>query len=159
MVVEVAEATGQSESEERVLVIGGPAGMGKSIIAAKLMEKYSPVQGQQDWEGSTFAIDAAFFCKHNDSRRRDASQMLVSVAYQLCVAYEGMQTALAEVLEQYSTPQSKWLLVLMAAMDQHCRTPQQLEAKELSPQLVLLASVEPLRIRQTHMFVCLLFEE
>lgn len=58
--------------------------MGKSALAAKLMERYSPAQGRRDWENSPFAIDAAFVCKHNDSRRRDARQMLISIAYQLC---------------------------------------------------------------------------
>lgn len=90
----------QSDAMSRLMWISGPAGMGKSVIAAKLMEKYglkAKTSSAAMSEGQ-MTIAAAFFCKHNDSRRRSARQVIASLAYQLCVAYEGMRAALSAAL-------------------------------------------------------------
>lgn len=51
-------------SGERVLVLGGSSGMGKSVLAAKLLSHHSPVYGQKPWEGDCWTVDGAFSASH-----------------------------------------------------------------------------------------------
>ena len=61
-------------SKNRVMVISGDAGMGKSVIAAVVCQR---VQHAGRLSGS-------HFCQHNKERYRNAKVMLQSVACQLC---------------------------------------------------------------------------
>ena len=60
-------------SENRVLVISGDAGMGKSVISAVVCQRMQ-IAGR---------LSGSHFCQHNKARHRNPKIMLQSLAYQL----------------------------------------------------------------------------
>ena len=61
-------------SENRVMVIGGDAGMGKSVIAAVVCQRMQHAG----------RLSGSHFCQHNKERYRNPKVMLQSLAGQLC---------------------------------------------------------------------------
>ena len=60
-------------SENRVMVISGDAGMGKSVISAVVCQRM----------GNAGRLSGSHFCQHNKARDRNPKIMLQSLAYQL----------------------------------------------------------------------------
>ena len=60
-------------SENRVMVISGDAGMGKSVISAVVCQRMQ----------SAGRLSGSHFCQHNKARHRNPKIMLQSLAYQL----------------------------------------------------------------------------
>ena len=60
-------------SEDRVMVISGDAGMGKSVISAVVCQRLRHAG----------RLSGSHFCQHNKARRRNPKIMLQSLAYQL----------------------------------------------------------------------------
>ena len=71
-------------SDSRVLIVAGNAGMGKSVIAAKLCKKMKD-QG---------LLGGMHFCQHNNQRRRKPELMLQSLAKHLCDSLPGFKEIL-----------------------------------------------------------------
>jgi len=71
-------------SDSRVLIITGNAGMGKSVIAAKLCNKMKERE----------VLGGVHFCQHNNQRRRKPDLMLQSLARQLCDTLPGFKDIL-----------------------------------------------------------------
>ena len=71
-------------SDSRVLIVAGNAGMGKSVIAAKLCKKMKD-QG---------LLGGIHFCQHNNQRRRKPELMLQSLAKHLCDSLPGFKEIL-----------------------------------------------------------------
>ena len=61
-------------SENRVMVISGDAGMGKSVIAAVVCQRMQHAG----------RLSGSHFCQHNKERYRNPKVMLQSLACQLC---------------------------------------------------------------------------
>ena len=77
-------------SPNRVMVISGNAGMGKSVISAVMCEK---IQEAGRLAGS-------HFCEHNRARHRNPKVMLQSLASQLCDFLPDYKKALVEKLSR-----------------------------------------------------------
>ena len=130
---------------ERAFWIDGTGGLGKSIIAAKLVDIASE-------ESSWFSIGAYFFCKHDDDRRNNPYQVVATLAFQLSknipevAAYlskldpnrlsslcSGVTGNFEEVFEALiasplheavtSWPSSKRMCILLDALDEICLGP------------------------------------
>lgn len=71
-------------SDSRILIITGNAGMGKSVIAAKLCNKMKERK----------VLGGVHFCQHNNQRRRKPDLMLQSLARQLCDTLPGFKDIL-----------------------------------------------------------------
>ena len=71
-------------SDSRVLIVAGNAGMGKTVIAAKLCKKMKD-QG---------LLGGMHFCQHNNQRRRKPGLMLQSLAKHLCDSLRGFKEIL-----------------------------------------------------------------
>ena len=71
-------------SDSRVLIITGNAGMGKSVIAAKLCNRMKERK----------VLGGEHFCQHNNQRRRKPDLMLQSLARQLCDTLPGFKDIL-----------------------------------------------------------------
>ena len=78
------------DSLDRVMVISGNAGMGKSVISAVLCEKMQ--------EAGRLA--GSHFCQHDRARYRNPKVMLQSLASQLCDFLPDYKKALAEKLSR-----------------------------------------------------------
>ena len=74
----------------RVMVISGSAGMGKSVISAVICEKMQDA-GQ---------LAGSHFCQHDRARHRNAKVMLQSLASQLCDILPEYKKALMEKLSR-----------------------------------------------------------
>ena len=74
----------------RVMVISGSAGMGKSVISAVICQK------MQD----AGRLAASHFCQHDRARHRNPKVMLQSLASQLCDILPGYKKALVEKLSR-----------------------------------------------------------
>ena len=77
-------------SPNRVLVISGSAGMGKSVISAVICEKMQHA-GQ---------LAGSHFCQHDRARHRNPKVMLQSLASQLCDILPEYKKALVEKLSR-----------------------------------------------------------
>ena len=77
-------------SLNRVMVISGNAGMGKSVISAVMCEKMQEA-GQ---------LAGSHFCQHDRARHRNPKVMLQSLASQLCDFLPDYQKALVEKLSR-----------------------------------------------------------
>ena len=77
-------------SPNRVMVISGNAGMGKSVISAVMCEKMQ--------EGGRLA--GSHFCQHDRARHRNPKVMLQSLASQLCDILPDYKKALVEKLSR-----------------------------------------------------------
>ena len=71
-------------SDSRVLIITGNAGMGKSVIAAKLCNRMKERK----------VLGGVHFCQHNNQRRRKPDLILQSLARQLCDTLPGFKDIL-----------------------------------------------------------------
>ena len=76
-------------SENRVMVISGDAGMGKSVIAAVVCQRMQRA-GQ---------LSGSHFCQHNKERYRNPKVMLQSLACQLC---DGLPEYKSELVKKLS---------------------------------------------------------
>ena len=72
------------DSDSRVLIITGNAGMGKSVIAAQLCQMMK----------KKGLLGALHFCQHNNQRRRKPQLMLQSLAKHLCDSLTGFKDIL-----------------------------------------------------------------
>ena len=79
-----------SSSPNRVMVISGSAGMGKSVISAVICEK------MQD----AGRLAGSHFCQHDRARHRNPKVMLQSLASQLCDILPEYKKALVEKLSR-----------------------------------------------------------
>ena len=79
------------DSDSRVLILTGNAGMGKSVIAAKLCKEMKD-QG---------LLGGMHFCQHNNQRRRKPELMLQSLAKHLCDSLPGFKEILTGQLFHY----------------------------------------------------------
>ena len=77
-------------SENRVMVISGDAGMGKSVIAAVVCQRMQHA-GQ---------LSGSHFCQHNKERYRNPKVMLQSLACQLCHVLPEYKTELVKKLSR-----------------------------------------------------------
>ena len=77
-------------SPNRVMVISGNAGMGKSVISAVMCEKMQDA-GQ---------LAGSHFCQHDRARQRNPKVMLQSLASQLCDSLPDYKKALVEKLSR-----------------------------------------------------------
>ena len=77
-------------SPNRVIVISGNAGMGKSVISAVMCEKMQEA-GQ---------LAGCHFCQHDKARHRNPKVMLQSLASQLCDVLPDYKKALVEKLSR-----------------------------------------------------------
>jgi len=77
-------------SPNRVMVISGNAGMGKSVISAVMREKMQDA-GQ---------LAGSHFCQHDRARHRNPKVMLQSLASQLCDFLPNYKKALVEKLSR-----------------------------------------------------------
>ena len=75
-------------SPNRVMVISGNAGMGKSVIAAEMCKRMQ----------ETGRLSGSHFCKHNRPRRRDPKVMLRSLARHMSCCSPEYKKALVEQL-------------------------------------------------------------
>ena len=64
-------------SDQMLIVEGGP-GVGKSCWAAQLAVSHSDI------------VRATYFCRHDDERRKMATSMIRSLAYQLAAIVPGL---------------------------------------------------------------------
>ena len=72
----------ENQSQSRVFVLSGDAGMGKTGIMSKLVRS------------RTDTVLAHHFCRHDDSRKRDPKHVLCSIAYQISLSIPAYRTAL-----------------------------------------------------------------
>lgn len=72
------------DSDSRVLIITGNAGMGKSVIAAQLCKTMK----------QRTVLGGLHFCQHNNQRRRKPELMLQSLAKHLCDSLPGFKDIL-----------------------------------------------------------------
>ncbi|KAI9326566.1 WD40-repeat-containing domain protein [Zopfochytrium polystomum] len=63
------------DSKKRMIWLKGPAGVGKSVMAALVAEHHK----------SKNQLAGVFFCKHDDERRRDIRQVILTIVHYLCV--------------------------------------------------------------------------
>ena len=77
-------------SPHRVMVISGNPGMGKTVISAVVSQRMQKVG----------RLSGSHFCQHDDSRYRDPSLMLQSLACHLCQAMPNYKDALVEQLSR-----------------------------------------------------------
>ena len=77
-------------SPNRVMVISGNAGMGKSVISAAMCEKMQDVE----------RLAGSHFCEHGRARHRNPKVMLQSLASQLCDFLPDYKKALVEKLSR-----------------------------------------------------------
>ena len=77
-------------SPNRVMVISGNAGMGKSVISAVMCEKMQKVG----------RLAGSHFCQHDRARHRNPKVMLQSLASQLCDFLPDFKKALVEKLSR-----------------------------------------------------------
>ena len=77
-------------SENRVLVISGQAGMGKSVISAVVCERMLRAN----------RLSGSHFCQHGKARRRNPKVMLQSLACQLSDIIPEYKSAILEVLSR-----------------------------------------------------------
>ena len=77
-------------SPNRVMVISGNAGMGKSVITAVLCKKMLEAR----------RLSGSQFCQHNKARRRNPKVMLQSLACQLCDCLPDYKNALVKKLSR-----------------------------------------------------------
>ena len=77
-------------SPNRVMVISGSAGMGKSVISAVICEKMQDVG----------RLAGSHFCQHDRARHRNPKVMLQSLASQLCDILPDYKKALVERLSR-----------------------------------------------------------
>ena len=94
----------ESSSPNRVMVISGSAGMGKSIISAVICEEMQ-LQVQRDTHDCKLGLDAwrlagSHFCQHDRARHRNPKVMLQSLASQLCDILPEYKKALVEKLSR-----------------------------------------------------------
>ena len=75
-------------SENRVMVISGDAGMGKSVISAVICKRMQQAG----------RLSGSHFCQHNNARYRNPQLMLQSLACHLCHALPEYKQALVERL-------------------------------------------------------------
>ena len=75
-------------SPNRVMVISGNAGMGKSVIAAEMCKRMQ----------ETGRLSGSHFCQHNKARRRDPKVMLQSLARHMSRCLPEYKKALVEQL-------------------------------------------------------------
>ena len=87
---EVESWLDDKSSPNRVMVISGNAGMGKSVISAAMCEKMQ--------EAGRLA--GSHFCEHNRARHRNPKVMLQSLASQLCDFLPDYKKALVEKLSR-----------------------------------------------------------
>ena len=87
---EVESWLGDKECSNRVMVISGNAGMGKSVISAVLCEKMLKAG----------RLLGSHFCKHNMERRRNPKVMLQSLACQLSDSLPEYKAALVDKLSR-----------------------------------------------------------
>ena len=76
-------------SENRVMVISGDAGMGKSVIAAVICQRMQ----------HSGRLSGSHFCQHNKERYRNPKVMLQSLACQLC---DGLPEYKSELVKKLS---------------------------------------------------------
>ncbi|KAM7428106.1 hypothetical protein ABFA07_020870 [Porites harrisoni] len=77
-------------SENRVMVISGDAGMGKSVIAAVVCQRMQQAG----------RLSGSHFCQHNKERCRNAKLMLQSLACKLCDALPEYKSELVKKLSR-----------------------------------------------------------
>ena len=77
-------------SENRVMVISGDAGMGKSVIAAVVCQRMQHAG----------RLSGSHFCQHNKERYRNPKVMLQSLACQLCDVLPEYKSELVEKLSR-----------------------------------------------------------
>ncbi|XP_067027734.1 uncharacterized protein [Acropora muricata] len=88
----------------RVMVISGSAGMGKSVISAVICEKMQ-LRVQRDTHDCKLSLDAwrlagSHFCEHDSALHRNPKVMLQSLASQLCDILPEYKKALVEKLSR-----------------------------------------------------------
>ena len=81
---------GDRSSPNRVMVISGNAGMGKSVISAVMCEKMEKIK----------RLAGSHFCQHDRARHRNPKVMLQSLASQLCDFLPDYKKALVEKLSR-----------------------------------------------------------
>ena len=91
-------------SPNRVMVISGSAGMGKSVISAVICEEMQ-LQVQRDTHDCKLGLDSwrlagSHFCQHDRACHRNPKVMLQSLASQLCDVLPEYKKALVEKLSR-----------------------------------------------------------
>ncbi|EDQ86626.1 uncharacterized protein MONBRDRAFT_10691 [Monosiga brevicollis MX1] len=80
-----------SHEQHRAYWINGGGGLGKSVLAAKLLDM---------WQKSDEYTTAAFFCRHNDARHNGVAGALEALALQLADQIPAFKKALERDLEE-----------------------------------------------------------
>ncbi|CAB4010609.1 Hypothetical predicted protein [Paramuricea clavata] len=73
-----------TEQESKVFVLTAGPGVGKSVLAAKMIELYKEKE----------SLAACHFCKFNDSNRSNPEKMIQSLASQMCDSVKGFKEKL-----------------------------------------------------------------
>ena len=75
------------EGSSQVMWINGVGGLGKSVIAAQICDRYDE------------SVVAAFFCKHTVDNRNDPKHCVRTLAFQLSERFEGLREELSDMPE------------------------------------------------------------
>ena len=124
-----------TEQESKVFVLTAGPGVGKSVLAAKVIDAYIEKE----------SLAACHFCKFNDSSLSDPLKMIQSLASQMCDSVKGFKEKLLEQLKRPNTvknlqdafrvylkeplqhlPENKPMLVVIDGLDE-CESDQRIE--------------------------------
>ncbi len=80
----LAWATGaERSSQHHVFWIKGDAGMGKSVTAREIIERYDANQELEATKPSPIKLVAYWLCNHHSEERYDARKVVATLAFQL----------------------------------------------------------------------------
>ena len=115
-----------TEQESKVFVLTAGPGVGKSVLAAKMIELYKEKE----------SLAACHFCKFNDSNRSNPEKMIQSLASQMCDSVKGFKEKLLEQLKRPNTVQN-----LQDAFQVYLKEPLQ-QLPENKPMLVVIDGLD-----------------
>ena len=86
-VQEFKEWDGGWDQRSRILVIQGPPGSGKSVLAAHIIEQLSKFAGDLN-HSSEASVCVYPFCRHDDNEKQDLKAVLRTLIYDLAERIE-----------------------------------------------------------------------
>ena len=81
--VETWMALPPGDVHHRALWLQGPAGLGKSAVAAQLVVRYGGEGGGEEAPARARLLAAHFFCRHDDDARNSVRRVLATLAFRL----------------------------------------------------------------------------